>query len=236
MQVRLNEGMRIDTLASRLRLARTEKQLTQVQLAAISGVRQSDISKIERGETLRTTSGVELAEALEVSPVWLITGEGDMRPPVTTIPNLGDVDAMRSNVLLVGSHKRVPRLAWHEVQPFIQGMFTPTEDRFEIVANSDATPRFFLVEVDGDAMVSASPSESIPRGSMLLCDPDRHAAPGDIVVAIHPRTGEPVARQLVTDGGILFLKAHNTAYQMLEIGGPDAVIARAVEVITRRSL
>jgi SOS-response transcriptional repressor LexA len=115
-------------------------------------------------------------------------------------------------------------------------MLKATEDQYEVVANPDATPRCFLLEVDGDAMVSASVAETIPRGSLLLCDPDQEARAGHIVVALHPRTSEPVVRQLVADGGLLYLRAYNTAYPMLEIAGSDAVIARAVEVITRRSL
>jgi transcriptional regulator with XRE-family HTH domain len=47
MQVGLNISMRFSTLAARLRHARNQKQLTQVQLSALSGVRQSDISKID---------------------------------------------------------------------------------------------------------------------------------------------------------------------------------------------
>jgi transcriptional regulator with XRE-family HTH domain len=82
--------MRFSTLAARLRHARKEKGLTQVQLSVLSGVRQSDISKIERGDTLRTTSGVELATALDVSPVWLITGDGEMYQSATFIPQMGD--------------------------------------------------------------------------------------------------------------------------------------------------
>lgn len=235
--------MRFSTLAARLRHARKAKQLTQVQLSALSGVRQSDISKIERGDTLRTTSGVELATALDVSPVWLITGDGEMQQSSSSIPHLGDEmentvtnPEHRSNVLLVGLNKRVPRLAWHEVQPYCRKMFTPAEDRYEVVASPDATPRCFLVEIDGDAMVSTSAAESIPRGALLLCDPDQEARPGQVVVALHPRTSEPVVRQLVADGGLLYLRAYNTAYPMLEIAGHDAVIARAVEVITRRAL
>ena len=71
---------------------------------------------------------------------------------------------------------------------------------------------------------------------MLICDPDREAEPGDVVIALHPRTGEPVVRNLIRDGGVWYLKASNPAYPLTELAGPGSVVARAIEVITRRVL
>lgn len=72
------------SLAHRLRDARKMRGLTQVQLANASGIKQSDVSKIERGETLRPTGLIQLAQALQVSPNWLATGDGEMVPTMTT--------------------------------------------------------------------------------------------------------------------------------------------------------
>lgn len=71
-------------LAQRLRDARKMRGLTQVQLANASGIKQSDISKIERGETLRPTGVIALARVLNVSPHWLDTGDGAMETSHTT--------------------------------------------------------------------------------------------------------------------------------------------------------
>lgn len=82
MQARLNPGMpvtpRLDTLGQRIKHARLLRQLTQTQLAEESGVKQSDISKLERGDSLSTTSLVAIAIALRVRPLWLDQGEGPM--------------------------------------------------------------------------------------------------------------------------------------------------------------
>lgn len=74
MQQGLNGWM--DTLGKRLRHARKERGLTQDQLEAASGVKQSDISKLERGESNTTTGLVKLAKALGCSADWLDTGNG----------------------------------------------------------------------------------------------------------------------------------------------------------------
>lgn len=75
MQVRLNINM--DTLAERLKFARKKRGLTQEQLSDAAGVAQSDISKLERGDSQKTTSLIRLAKALGCNPEWLDTGDGD---------------------------------------------------------------------------------------------------------------------------------------------------------------
>lgn len=75
MQVGLNELM--DTLAQRLRAARTKANLTQEQLAKRSGVKQPDISKIERGEIVKTTAIPALARETSCDADWLELGIGE---------------------------------------------------------------------------------------------------------------------------------------------------------------
>jgi transcriptional regulator with XRE-family HTH domain len=67
----------VDTLGSRLKIARIQAGLTQTQLAEKAGVAQSDISKLERGDMAKTTGLPALARALLCDVDWLDTGEGD---------------------------------------------------------------------------------------------------------------------------------------------------------------
>ena len=53
--------------------------MRQEDLAKASGLKQSDISKIENGLILKTTGIVALARALRCDPEWLATGEGEMQ-------------------------------------------------------------------------------------------------------------------------------------------------------------
>lgn len=77
MQGRLTARMET-TLARRLKEARTKRGMRQEDLAKASGLKQSDISKIENGLILKTTGVVALARALRCDPEWLATGEGEM--------------------------------------------------------------------------------------------------------------------------------------------------------------
>lgn len=81
MQRRFNAGMTREpaTIGQRLRQARTARNMTQTQLAQASGVSQSDISKLERGDSNASRGIARLAKALAVDALWLELGEGD--PP-----------------------------------------------------------------------------------------------------------------------------------------------------------
>lgn len=82
MQGGLNAAVKKDdpdlkTLGGRLKFARENRQLTQVQLSRASGVNQSDISKLERNDVNASTSLPALARALQCDVDWLDTGDGD---------------------------------------------------------------------------------------------------------------------------------------------------------------
>lgn len=74
LNLRMDTPYHKDTLAHRLREARLQKGLTQVQLSRLSGVAQADISKVEGGKNLTPSFLLDLAAALEVSPYWLKEG------------------------------------------------------------------------------------------------------------------------------------------------------------------
>ena len=66
--------VRTTTLGGRLTYSRVEKGWTQHQLAAAVGTSQAVIQRIEAGKCNHPRILSELAEALEVSPAWLMFG------------------------------------------------------------------------------------------------------------------------------------------------------------------
>ncbi len=64
----------LDTFAERLIFLREERQLTQAQLAAKSGLSQATIGNLETGRNKGTKKILELANALQITPEWLIHG------------------------------------------------------------------------------------------------------------------------------------------------------------------
>lgn len=65
----------MNKLGEIIRRLRTEKDMSQRELADAAGMGQSDISKLERGTMGETTGIVRLAMALDVSPIYLETGD-----------------------------------------------------------------------------------------------------------------------------------------------------------------
>jgi len=66
--------VRTTTLGGRLTYSRIEKGWTQHQLAAAVGTSQAVIQRIEAGKCNHPRILSELAEALDVSPAWLMFG------------------------------------------------------------------------------------------------------------------------------------------------------------------
>lgn len=62
------------SFAERLTFLREERQLTQAQLAAKSGLSQATIGNLETGRNKGTKKILELANALYITPEWLIHG------------------------------------------------------------------------------------------------------------------------------------------------------------------
>jgi transcriptional regulator with XRE-family HTH domain len=72
-------------IGGRLKARRLELQLTQNQLARMSGVSQQTIHNIEAGRNSSSRHLVKLADALSVSPHWLEQGdEGDAPGHITS--------------------------------------------------------------------------------------------------------------------------------------------------------
>ena len=123
-----------ETLAQRLKIARVARNLSQVQLAEKAGMKQSDISKLERGTMQKTTGIGRLAQALWIPVEWLELGEGKM-------PNFGIGIALvkltedreeQAQRLSLGAPMIAPKeIGWGDVM-------TEEAERFTLVAEDDA--------------------------------------------------------------------------------------------------
>ena len=62
------------SLANRVKQARKEARLTQIELAEKAGITQARLSAIETGYTRNPTCVIDIATALMICPIWLQTG------------------------------------------------------------------------------------------------------------------------------------------------------------------
>ena len=70
----------VNSIADRLKKAREAAGLTQPELATRAGVSQGTIGNVEAGLRKQPRGLLDIARALNVSPQWLATGTGPMRP------------------------------------------------------------------------------------------------------------------------------------------------------------
>lgn len=78
MQIGLNQGM--ESLGERIKTRRLALGLTQGEVAKAAGIKQPDLSKIERGDIQEPKKILGIAKALHCDPAWLSTGKYPIEP------------------------------------------------------------------------------------------------------------------------------------------------------------
>ena len=146
----------MESLATRARAARKKAGMTQKEAQDASGVSQSDISKIERGDTLRPAGLLALARAYEVNPDWLDTGNGEMCPDSALPDGARPYQTNKIRDVFVvgrGNGGFMPESIWTDGDYPVGA----TDACAEIATND---PHAFLVQVEGPSMIPRyNPSE-----------------------------------------------------------------------------
>lgn len=194
--------------------------LTQQELANLLDM---DITTIQRWEGnhvgLREKSINILKEKLNINPVWLKTGEGDMFIRIEPNATLVELDALPV-VAKVGAgfpqsvgdfdvlyHVPVPKYLSHKYK------------------------NCFAVEVHGDSM-----EPTLEQGDIVVCKPvqDITIIPGNKIVVVADETGELIIKRLKRDkDGNIILTSDNLSYEPIQPNGHHRVVGQAIELIKR---
>lgn len=158
----------LNTLARRVRYARNKRGFSQGKLAADSGLKQPDISKIELGTIGKTTGIARLARALGATPEWLEDGVGpepDWSAPV-------GADVARESATQLG--QAISALA----HPVMLDEFTvPSTITWGDVKTMAKLPARFIVLMPDDALAG-----HIDKGTALVFERDLAPASGRTVL------------------------------------------------------
>lgn len=241
----------MDTLAKRLRFLRKERGLSQEELAELSGVEQSLISKLERGVIQRTTGLVALANALRGRATWLDIGDGPMEAPVEeTTTYLLAPGAKASNPALA-SMLRAGRAI--ELIDLENNQDYPAIRRVNITAKAGVTgyavdfideerpPIFFrrdwyeskgyrpdrmiAIRVSGDSMIP-----SLFDGDLIVINTEQKQ-PKQGIAFLVSFEGEVVVKRLVRDDGQWWLTSDNPdqrRYPRVKCNGGTEIIGEVV--------
>lgn len=106
--------------------------------------------------------------------------------------------------------------------------FTPTDAEEFFSVTSPVGPRTFALLVVGNSM-----EPEFLEGDIIIVDPDREAETGAFVVA-KINHDEATFKQLIRDGGSVFLRPLNSAYPIMDVTGRDLrIVGRVVEKVKR---
>lgn len=217
------------TIGQRIKQERKARKLTQVELAKASKVQQSTIADLERGRTSGTPSTPQIAQALGVNAYWLATGKGQKEPGYGASSSNGGIqDAGNiSQKLAIGG--RVPLISlvaagnWGEAVNNLE----PGQADEWIATTVTVKKHTYALRVQGDSMVSASGKYSFPDGAIIIVEPEEEARHGSFVI-VRQNGSEATFKQLVHDGGQMYLKPLNDRYPIMPMR-PDAVICGVVK-------
>ena len=161
------------------------------------------------GENFPDTKRIpEIARALNVSAQWLLSGEGNMNPRAT-VKSLPSEDSP--------FWSKVPALNWEEAGHWETLVPSAKDDDREWAwAETAVGPNAYALTVNDDSM--------LPRyeeGSILIIDPDYVPTHKHIVIYLLEDERSVTCKQLIIDGKVQYLKPHNPAYPVYQIGPSD---------------
>lgn len=196
----------METIAARAKAARKYAKMTQKQAEAASGVKQSNISKIERGDTGRSMGLLALARAYRVDPNWLDTGDGPAPwDEVQSRPALYVVNEPPAPYRVVrtppsgpayqpGTPGTVPLIEWADAARWSDAAARNAihaERWMPCIAHHGAKDSYAM-RVRGDSMTAPSGHmKSYPAGAIVFID-TRRTTPvdGERVIARLDKGGE----------------------------------------------
>ena len=218
----------------RLRKARIEKNLSQVDLGRLTGASQSKIAALESGRNKKPTNIIELSEILGVSAYWLETGKGDMH---ASIPPHQDEIKNIHRPMLWSSNDPLPEddytfAPYMKEQAFCGGAgsfeipdyngFRLPFDRATLRRKSISPDNVFCCTLTGDSM-----EERIAEDAAIAVDAGEKTIRDGKIYAF--RHGDLFRVKYLSrlPGGRVKIKSHNPAYDDEEAGLED------IEVIGR---
>ena len=218
----------------RLRKARIEKNLSQVDLGRLTGASQSKIAALESGRNKKPTNIIELSEILGVSAYWLETGKGDMYANIT--PHQDEIKDIH-RPMLWSSNDPLPEddytfAPYMKEQAFCGGAgsfeipdyngFRLPFGRATLRRKSISPDKVFCCTLTGDSM-----EERIAEDAAIAVDAGEKTIRDGKIYAF--RHGDLFRVKYLSrlPGGRVKIKSHNPAYEDEEAGLED------IEVIGR---
>jgi len=143
--------------------ARKQLHLTQAEMAASLGFKQSYISNIEKGRN-EVTSNIIIAlyKLYSISPDWLITGEGEM---ISSHPSRTGIPLPEQAEPIVASSEQVPVIAtFLGGDNFIESLQTTIKSQQITIQMQEKLIRMLEAEIERNQKITTPVSTEKPVG------------------------------------------------------------------------
>jgi repressor LexA len=210
------------TLANRIREARTQRGLDQARLAARLDIATRTLQRWEKGEQVPDSNDlIRLAKAAGVAPHWLLTGEGSMY--VAEYPE-GKILPLQTN-----RYKKVDLISLPLLSSVPGGapslMFHPEHVEKYITVDDIHDSGAFALEVKGNSM-----APRIEDGDIIVVSPKLDARSGDICVV--RVSDEDTVKKIKIDENLVYLIPLNPDYEPMAVKKRDVTFMwKVVKVI-----
>jgi SOS-response transcriptional repressor LexA len=205
IQDRLTEVMRDNNLS------------TQADLARFSGASRASVGHWFAGISKPSSKPLtSIATKGGYSAKWIIDGVG---PKYAEHSNVAHGPAFRG---------KVPLISWVQAGAFSEAidLFHPGDADEWIKTTVNTGPHTFALRVEGDSMM-----DTFPPGVIIIVEPDFLPEHGHFVIAKNSNN-EATFKQLIRDGGDMYLKPLNNQYPTRPLG--DYQIIGVVREATQR--
>lgn len=198
------------SIGKKIQVARKEQKITAEQLAEMIYISQPHMSRLENGGTVPSIEKIlEIAKALDISPLCLLSDELDLEP----------LPAYQTRPIPVVS----------QVQA---GLFTdiPMDNFYEepVFSTQRVSESAFGLTVHGDSM-----AERFREGDIIIVDPEKPVYLGDLCV-VTVRDEAATFKRYNEMNGYIILEALNPKYeaQMIKKNGevPFRILGKVVDV------
>ncbi|MES3012234.1 MAG: S24 family peptidase [Pseudomonadota bacterium] len=197
-----------------IREGRRRLGLSEQEFAQAVGVSRGAVQQWEKpgGTAPKRSNQPRVAHLLGISVAELMSGGS----------NVGQSPGVRAEVPLVSEVEAGNYTVIDNFKP---------RGRFETVPVSIPVKRHtYALRVHGDSMVSDS-GDSFPEGAIVIVEPEMTPAAGDYVIVLND-ANQTTFKQLVKDGGDLYLKPLNHRYPIKPLG--NARVIGVVREFTKR--
>jgi len=197
-----------------IREGRQRLDMTEQQFADALGVSRGAVQQWERsgGTAPKRSNQPAVAKLLGISVAELVSGGSNVARSVDArvhVPIVSEVEAGNYTVI---------------------DNFEPRHQFETVPVTVPVNRHTYALRVRGDSMISET-GDSFPDGALIIVEPELAPLAGDYVIALNSES-ETTFKQLVKDGGELYLKPLNARYPIRPLG--SATVIGVVREFTKR--